>query len=228
MSRDGIPAVTTTREGLAASHGETQAGWLHPVPRRARPVEERLNLTFRRAVAPASSLPLQDDSFHLDARLFLGTTIVNHSRAPPISGSVFAPEALAGLGRVAPPLCDFDIDLLDQSGGADRHQRHPRRRASPLAILRGDGPFLGPVLGDPTPRGHSQVPLPSRGLGGTSSLSLSDRARLALRAAGRTPGMVPRPDLSRLGSPHRSDLDQLPQDGEKRGGGRGRAWSLSP
>jgi hypothetical protein len=33
--------------------GGTQANWLHQIPETAKPVEERLNLTFRVIVSPA-------------------------------------------------------------------------------------------------------------------------------------------------------------------------------
>ena len=38
---------------IGIMRGGTQANWLHQVPKTAKPVKERLNLTFRRIVAPA-------------------------------------------------------------------------------------------------------------------------------------------------------------------------------
>ena len=45
--------VELTHGSLLIMRGGTQANWLHRVPKTARPVGERLNLTFRRIVAPA-------------------------------------------------------------------------------------------------------------------------------------------------------------------------------
>ena len=44
--------VELTHGSLLVMRGGTQANWLHQVPKTARPVAERLNLTFRRIVAP--------------------------------------------------------------------------------------------------------------------------------------------------------------------------------
>jgi alkylated DNA repair dioxygenase AlkB len=44
--------VELTHGSLLIMHGETQANWLHQVPKTARAVEERRSLTFRRVVAP--------------------------------------------------------------------------------------------------------------------------------------------------------------------------------
>jgi alkylated DNA repair dioxygenase AlkB len=50
--RKGLKAaVELTHGSLLIMRGDTQANWLHRVPKTARPVEERLNLTFRRVVA---------------------------------------------------------------------------------------------------------------------------------------------------------------------------------
>ncbi len=40
-------AVDLTHGGLLVMRGDTQANWLHQVPKTAKPVGERLNLTFR-------------------------------------------------------------------------------------------------------------------------------------------------------------------------------------
>ena len=45
--------VELTHGSLLIMRGGTQANWVHQVPKTARPVEERLNLTFRAIVAPA-------------------------------------------------------------------------------------------------------------------------------------------------------------------------------
>jgi alkylated DNA repair dioxygenase AlkB len=45
-------AVELAHGSLLIMRGDTQANWLHQVPKTARAVEERLNLTFRRVVAP--------------------------------------------------------------------------------------------------------------------------------------------------------------------------------
>jgi alkylated DNA repair dioxygenase AlkB len=47
-------SVELTHGGLLVMRGGTQANWLHQVPKTARPVGERLNLTFRRIVALAT------------------------------------------------------------------------------------------------------------------------------------------------------------------------------
>jgi alkylated DNA repair dioxygenase AlkB len=44
--------VELTHGSLLIMRGGTQANWSHQVPKTARPVAERLNLTFRRIVAP--------------------------------------------------------------------------------------------------------------------------------------------------------------------------------
>jgi alkylated DNA repair dioxygenase AlkB len=46
-------SVELTHGSLLIMRGGTQANWLHQVPKTAKPVEERLNLTFRAIVAPA-------------------------------------------------------------------------------------------------------------------------------------------------------------------------------
>lgn len=45
-------SVELTHGSLLVMRGGTQANWLHQVPKTAKPVGERLNLTFRRIVAP--------------------------------------------------------------------------------------------------------------------------------------------------------------------------------
>ena len=52
--RKGLKAsVELTHGSLLIMRGGTQANWLHQIPKTAKPVEERLNLTFRSIVAPA-------------------------------------------------------------------------------------------------------------------------------------------------------------------------------
>lgn len=52
--RKELKASTELTHGsLLVMSGGTQANWLHQVPKTAKPVGERLNLTFRRIVAPA-------------------------------------------------------------------------------------------------------------------------------------------------------------------------------
>ena len=46
-------SVELTHGSLLIMRGGTQANWLHQIPKTARPVEERLNLTFRVIVPPA-------------------------------------------------------------------------------------------------------------------------------------------------------------------------------
>jgi alkylated DNA repair dioxygenase AlkB len=46
-------SVELTHGSLLIMRGGTQANWLHQVPKTAKPVEERLNLTFRRIVTLA-------------------------------------------------------------------------------------------------------------------------------------------------------------------------------
>ena len=46
-------SVELTHGSLLIMRGGTQANWVHQVPKTAKPVEERLNLTFRAIVAPA-------------------------------------------------------------------------------------------------------------------------------------------------------------------------------
>ena len=46
-------SVDLTHGSLLIMRSDTQANWLHQVPKAAKPVKERLNLTFRRIVAPA-------------------------------------------------------------------------------------------------------------------------------------------------------------------------------
>ena len=43
--------IELTHGSLLLMRGDTQANWLHQIPKTARAVEERLNLTFRRVVA---------------------------------------------------------------------------------------------------------------------------------------------------------------------------------
>jgi alkylated DNA repair dioxygenase AlkB len=45
-------SVELTHGSLLIMRGGTQANWLHQIPKTAKPVEERLNLTFRAIVAP--------------------------------------------------------------------------------------------------------------------------------------------------------------------------------
>jgi len=45
-------SVELTHGSLLIMSGGTQANWLHQIPKTAKPVEERLNLTFRAIVAP--------------------------------------------------------------------------------------------------------------------------------------------------------------------------------
>ena len=45
-------SVELTHGSLLVMRGGTQANWLHQVPKTSRPVEERLNLTFRRIINP--------------------------------------------------------------------------------------------------------------------------------------------------------------------------------
>ena len=46
-------SIDLTHGSLLIIRGGTQANWLHQIPKTARQVEERLNLTFRAIVAPA-------------------------------------------------------------------------------------------------------------------------------------------------------------------------------
>jgi len=48
-------SVELTHGSLLIMRGGTQANWLHRIPKTAKPVEERLNLTFRAIVIPESS-----------------------------------------------------------------------------------------------------------------------------------------------------------------------------
>jgi alkylated DNA repair dioxygenase AlkB len=49
--RKGLKAsVDLTHGSLLIMRGGTQANWLHQIPKTAKPVEERLNLTFRKIV----------------------------------------------------------------------------------------------------------------------------------------------------------------------------------
>jgi alkylated DNA repair dioxygenase AlkB len=50
--RDLKASVDLTHGSLLIMRGGTQTNWLHQVPKSAKPVEERLNLTFRVIVAP--------------------------------------------------------------------------------------------------------------------------------------------------------------------------------
>jgi alkylated DNA repair dioxygenase AlkB len=45
-------AVDLTHGSLLIMRGETQTNWLHQIPKTERPVDRRVNLTFRRVVAP--------------------------------------------------------------------------------------------------------------------------------------------------------------------------------
>jgi alkylated DNA repair dioxygenase AlkB len=45
-------SVELTHGSLLIMRGGTQANWLHQIPKTAKPVEERLNLTFRAVVSP--------------------------------------------------------------------------------------------------------------------------------------------------------------------------------
>ena len=47
-------SVELTHGSLLIMCGGTQANWLHRIPKTAKPVEERLNLTFRAIIAPVS------------------------------------------------------------------------------------------------------------------------------------------------------------------------------
>lgn len=51
-------SVELTHGSLLIMRGGTQANWLHQVPKTAKPVEERLNLTFRAVVALAGDAPV--------------------------------------------------------------------------------------------------------------------------------------------------------------------------
>ena len=51
--KDLKASIELTHGSLLIMRGGTQANWLHQVPKTAKPVEERLNLTFRAVVAPA-------------------------------------------------------------------------------------------------------------------------------------------------------------------------------
>jgi alkylated DNA repair dioxygenase AlkB len=52
--REGPTAsIELTHGSLLIMRGDTQANWLHQVPKTSKAVEERVNLTFRRVVAPA-------------------------------------------------------------------------------------------------------------------------------------------------------------------------------
>ena len=51
--KDLKASVELTHGSLLIMRGGTQANWLHQIPKTARRVEERLNLTFRAIVAPA-------------------------------------------------------------------------------------------------------------------------------------------------------------------------------
>ena len=52
-TRKDKASVELTHGSLLIMRGGTQANWLHQIPKTARQVEERLNLTFRAIVAPA-------------------------------------------------------------------------------------------------------------------------------------------------------------------------------
>jgi alkylated DNA repair dioxygenase AlkB len=45
-------AVDLAHGSLLVMRGATQANWLHRIPKTAKPVGERINLTFRKVVAP--------------------------------------------------------------------------------------------------------------------------------------------------------------------------------
>ena len=46
-------SIELTHGSLLVMRGGTQANWVHQVPKTAKAVRERLNLTFRRIVSPA-------------------------------------------------------------------------------------------------------------------------------------------------------------------------------
>ena len=46
-------SIELTHGSLLIMRGGTQANWLHQIPKTAKPVEERLNLTFRSVISPA-------------------------------------------------------------------------------------------------------------------------------------------------------------------------------
>jgi alkylated DNA repair dioxygenase AlkB len=52
--RDLKASIDLTHGSLLIMRGETQANWLHQVPKTAKTVAERLNLTFRVVVALAN------------------------------------------------------------------------------------------------------------------------------------------------------------------------------
>ena len=51
--KDLKASIELAHGSLLIMRGGTQANWLHQVPKTVKPVEERLNLTFRAVVAPA-------------------------------------------------------------------------------------------------------------------------------------------------------------------------------
>ena len=52
-TRKDKASIELTHGSLLIMRGGTQANWLHQIPKTARQVEERVNLTFRAIVAPA-------------------------------------------------------------------------------------------------------------------------------------------------------------------------------
>lgn len=52
--KDLKASVELTHGSLPVMRGGTQANWLHHEPKTAKPVAERINLTFRKVVAPQS------------------------------------------------------------------------------------------------------------------------------------------------------------------------------
>ena len=50
-------SIDLTHGSLLLMRGGTQANWLHQIPKTAKPVEERLNLTFRAIVANPTARP---------------------------------------------------------------------------------------------------------------------------------------------------------------------------
>ena len=54
-------SVALTHGSLLIMRGGTQANWLHQIPKTAKRVEERLNLTFRAIVAPSQRIGSRED-----------------------------------------------------------------------------------------------------------------------------------------------------------------------
>ena len=53
MRKELKASIELTHGSLLIMRGGTQANWLHQIPKTAKQVEERVNLTFRAIVAPA-------------------------------------------------------------------------------------------------------------------------------------------------------------------------------